>query len=984
MSEKVKDPEIINKKISHKPIDYEKLNRLSEDSGKRFTPQQEIDVEQAFWWCISNLISKPSNASPIKIEAPNELLKVSLVNESLKKLKFYLARFDNVVKIRTTPDARTEEFFANNDLKAQLQDKDSTICKLKDIIKSLRDKSVVENVKYDYCEIKTKNVELENSMAKFLSENERLVEQAKEKQPLDKELDFAFEYGVSTSTGYGSSSLSNTAYSSQQFEKIKDIKVEDDSLACDSPLEVFNCEVSQLSKMDDDLFTYEVEIANIPCDLRVDDDSEHEADDIGFDSSDFAFTEWNYGSITDEEFSFLIMKMKYPDLLTKDVMGFKTYDNYKDDWIYEWNKDVPWVDEKPWTDTGVWTYSKPVIHTCKPFNYKTGCSEWPTCSWMNDGYCNGGNLPGTFIIENQLHYQDYEWYEALEDSELKDEALRNKAIMERFIKDDDDESNYEQMRRWDIYTNYDDTYKTNHDDNEREELCEVHEPPSIVQSGRYRHLPCKVCKVLEDWEVDRYGNANLANVVPPKNTTSHSVETQKPELKVYSRKPKNVKNVGSSKKAKIVESKNANHSKPNSTWGSNATDIPSSSSSVMTGCPDCSLVSGLRMFETHDRIMGVNGDYHQKNTCFIRNLEGVDLLSGSRDTNLYTISLDDMLKTSPICLLSKASKTKSWLWHRRLSHLNLGTINKLARDGLARGTSRLKFQKDHLCSACAVGKRKKSSHQPKAEDTNQENLIRNRIYHFFHVFGALCYPTNDNDDLGKLDAKPDIGIFVGYAPAKKASRIYNKRTHKIIETIHVTFDELTAMASEQFSSGPGLQCMTLATSSSGLVPNLVSQQPCIPPNRDDWNHLFQPMFDEYFTPPPIVITPVQEVAAPRAVVLADSPVSTSIDQDAPSSSTPSTQEREQSTNISQGFEESLKTPLFRNDPLNESPHEESTSQGSSSNVIQSHTLFEHLAKWTKNHPIANVISDPSRSVSTRKQLKLDAMWWLLIDAIPNF
>ncbi|GKD29497.1 hypothetical protein Tco_1240275, partial [Tanacetum coccineum] len=89
---------------------------------------------------------------------------------------------------------------------------------------------------------------------------------------------------------------------------------------------------------------------------------------------------------------------------------------------------------------------------------------------MNDGYCNGGNLPGTFIIENQLHYQDYEWYEALEDSELKDEALRNKAIMEGFIKDDDDESNYEQ-------TNYYDTYKKNHNDNEREELCEVHEPP---------------------------------------------------------------------------------------------------------------------------------------------------------------------------------------------------------------------------------------------------------------------------------------------------------------------------------------------------------------------------------------------------------------------------------------------------------------------------------------------------------------------------
>ncbi|GJW28923.1 retrovirus-related pol polyprotein from transposon TNT 1-94 [Tanacetum coccineum] len=67
---------------------------------------------------------------------------------------------------------------------------------------------------------------------------------------------------------------------------------------------------------------------------------------------------------------------------------------------------------------------------------------------------------------------------------------------------------------------------------------------------------------------------------------------------------------------------------------------------------------------------------------------------------------------------------------------------------------------------------------------------------FFHIFGLLCYPTNDNDDLGKLNAKADIGIFVGYTSAKKAFRIYNRRTRKIMETIHVTFDELTAMASE--------------------------------------------------------------------------------------------------------------------------------------------------------------------------------------------
>ncbi|GJX29524.1 retrovirus-related pol polyprotein from transposon TNT 1-94 [Tanacetum coccineum] len=127
------------------------------------------------------------------------------------------------------------------------------------------------------------------------------------------------------------------------------------------------------------------------------------------------------------------------------------------------------------------------------------------------------------------------------------------------------------------------------------------------------------------------------------------------------------------------------------------------------------------------------------------------------------------------------------------------------------------------------------------------------------------------------------------------------------------------MTSEQFSSGPGLYYMTPATSSTGLGLKPASQQPCIPPNRDDWDRLFQPIFNEYFNPPTIVVSPVQEAATPRA-------------------------------------------------------KEDSTSQGSSSNVRQIHTLFEHLGRWTKDHPIANVICDPSRSVSTWKQLETDAMW----------
>nr|GEY91608.1 retrotransposon protein, putative, unclassified [Tanacetum cinerariifolium] len=216
---------------------------------------------------------------------------------------------------------------------------------------------------------------------------------------------------------------------------------------------------------------------------------------------------------------------------------------------------------------------------------------------------------------------------------------------------------------------------------------------------------------------------------------------------------------------------------------------------------------------------------------------------------------------------------------------------------------------------------------------------------FFYVFGSLCYPTNDSEDLGKLNIKADIGIFVGYAPAKQAFRIYNRRTWKTIETIHVTFDELTVMAFEQFSSGTGLQFKTLATSSSGVVPNIIPQQPCNPPKRDDCDTLFQPLFDEYFNPLTIVVSTVPVVAAPRAFEIADSPVSTSIGQYAPSSSIPSTQDQEHSPIISQGFEESPKTQLFHDDPLREFLHEDSISQGSSSNLRPSHAPFEMLIDY---------------------------------------
>ncbi|GJS69697.1 retrovirus-related pol polyprotein from transposon TNT 1-94 [Tanacetum coccineum] len=113
------------------------------------------------------------------------------------------------------------------------------------------------------------------------------------------------------------------------------------------------------------------------------------------------------------------------------------------------------------------------------------------------------------------------------------------------------------------------------------------------------------------------------------------------------------------------------------------------------------------------KIMGY-GDYQIGNVTISRvyYVEGLG----------HNLFLVDMMKSSPIYLLSKASKTKSWLWHRHLSHLNFGTINQLAKQGLVRSLPKLKFEKDHLCSACSLAKSKKHSHKPKYEDTNQEKL----------------------------------------------------------------------------------------------------------------------------------------------------------------------------------------------------------------------------------------------------------------------
>ncbi|GKE29036.1 putative ribonuclease H-like domain-containing protein [Tanacetum coccineum] len=468
-----------------------------------------------------------------------------------------------------------------------------------------------------------------------------------------------------------------------------------------------------------------------------------------------------------------------------------------------------------------------------------------------------------------------------------------------------------------------------------------------------------------------------------------------------------------------------------------------------------------------------------KHSCYVRDTDGVELI--------------------------KASKNKSWLWHRRLNHLNFGTINDLARKDLVRGLPGLKFEKDHLCSACQLGKSKKHTHKPKIENTNLEVLntlymdlygsmrvqtingkkyiliivddysrftwvkfLRskdetpevvikflkqiqvelNKTVRYIHtdngtefvnkdlteyyervgifhqktvprnpqqnvvverqnrslveaartmlifskapiVFGALCYPTNDSDDLRKLQPTADIGIFVGYAPSRKGYRIYNKRTRRIMETIHVQFDELTEqMAPVQLSTRPAPIFMMPGQISSRLVPNLVPVAPYVPPTNKELEILFQLMFNEYLDPCRVKrpVSPALAVSVP--VNSAGTPSSTTIDQDAPSLSHSPSSSALHSPSLHQGIvaESTIKennpfAPVDNDSFINVFALEPSSEASSSGDLSSAESPYvtqtlHHLEKWSKDPPLDNIIGNPSRPVSTRKQLATDALWCL--------
>nr|GEY31953.1 hypothetical protein [Tanacetum cinerariifolium] len=257
----------------------------------------------------------------------------------------------------------------------------------------------------------------------------------------------------------------------------------------------------------------------------------------------------------------------------------------------------------------------------------------------------------------------------------------------------------------------------------------------------------------------------------------------------------------------------------------------------------------------------------RRDACFVRNLEGADLLKGDRSTNLYTINLHEMASVSPICLMARASSTKSWLWHQRLSHLHFDTINDLARNDLFAGLLKFKYHKEHLFPLCDQGKSKrasptKTSSKFKAEITSSHMdlcgpmriaSINGKRYVLVIVDDYSRYTWNrvvEQRNRTLVEAARTMLIF-SRAPLflwaeAIATAVYNRQTKKIMETMNVSFDELSAMAFEQRSSKPGLNSMTSGQISSGLDLTYASSTITTKqPSEGELYLLFEAMYDDY-------------------------------------------------------------------------------------------------------------------------------------------
>nr|GEW54905.1 hypothetical protein [Tanacetum cinerariifolium] len=506
-------------------------------------------------------------------------------------------------------------------------------------------------------------------------------------------------------------------------------------------------------------------------------------------------------------------------------------------------------------------------------------------------------------------------------------------------------------------------------------------------------------------------------IVPLREPIPIESNSDKPVVKlVYSKKSKAAKKKVPVSNLKINKSVVANKTDPKNSWGSTSSNVPS----LLIECRNDHVAKIMNYGDYKignvmiSRVYFMEGLGHnlfsvgqfcdsylevafRQHTCFIRNLDGVDLLTAcamgkstkksykpkSKDTNQEKLYLLHMDLCGPMRVESVNGKKYILVIvddYSRFTWVKLFRSKDEAPDFIIRFLKmiqvRLKVPVHRIRTDNGTEFVNQTLREYYEEDgishetsVTPYELLHNKLpdLSYLYVFGALCYSTNDSENLEKLQPKADIGIFIGYAPTKKAFRIYNRRTRRIVETIHVDFDELTAMASEQSSSGPALNEMSPAIISSGLVQKSSSLTPYVPPLRNDWGLLFQPMFDELLNPPPSVdhqagelIAPIAKVIPPIQADSTGSPSSTTGDQDAPSLSKSHTTAGTQSLVIPQDVEEDnldIKVAHIGNDPLISVPIPEVNSDQSSSmvsphQIVQpDHPIPQHTSKWTKDHPL---------------------------------
>nr|GEZ23787.1 putative ribonuclease H-like domain-containing protein [Tanacetum cinerariifolium] len=419
----------------------------------------------------------------------------------------------------------------------------------------------------------------------------------------------------------------------------------------------------------------------------------------------------------------------------------------------------------------------------------------------------------------------------------------------------------------------------------------------------------------------------------------------------------------------------------------------------------------------------------RKSTCFIRDLKGNDLLTGSHGTDLYSIILQDTNFPNPICLMAKVTSSQAWLWHRRLSHLNFDTINLLSKNDIVVGLPKLKFVKDHLCSSWIL-------HQTSVARTPEQNGVvkrRNRTlveatrtmlsaakvplffwaeaiatacftqncslviprhkktpYHiindqkpsvkFFHIFGSICYIVRDGENLDKMKEKGNECIFVGYSTLSRVYRVFNKRTRVIMESIHVNFDELPQMASDQLSSDPAPECQTMALEHDSLSP--ASQHQANVPQADrtvttsnELDLLFSPMFDELLNGSSKVVSKSSAVSAADAPNQRQQLITPLNIHTTPA---PTYQEPtlvptvSSSENINQAETYAENDQVADDEFINIFSTPTSTRHVDSSNMHTFYQRYPSEHRWIKDHPLEQVIGNPSQSVRTRRQLESDA------------